>query len=335
METFDQIQKSEFVSLIREMGNKDEQRSSAARREFAQAVTEPLREVVLVGDITSNIFNPVFLAPDADTEIQLDLIAPGDMVNHTAYTSPGIGRIADRHVEADYLMVPVFDIENSIDFAIRLAEAGRYDVVGRALDILKTGFVQKMNDTGWHTILSAAADRNVLVYDADANAGQFTKRLISLMKVLMRRNGGGNSTSTERGKLTTLFQSPEGVEDIRNWGVEQLDEITRREIYNGAGEEKDIRIFGVDIVALDEFGEGQSYQNFFTNQLGASIEGSDTELVIGLDLTQRENFYMPVKQDVEIYNDPTYHRRAMMSFYGRARMGWAALDNRNILAGSY
>ena len=59
-------------------------------------------------------------------------------------------------------------------------------------------------------LISAGADRNVMIYDADASAGQFSKRLVSLMKVIMRRNGGGNSTSINRGELTDLYLSPRG-----------------------------------------------------------------------------------------------------------------------------
>ena len=97
---------------------------------------------------------------------------------------------------------------------------------------MQSSFVKKTNDDAWHTLLAAGVDRNILVYDADAAIGQFTKRLVSLLKTVMRRNGGGNSSSINRGKLTDLYVSPEAIEDIRNWGVDQIDEVTRREIYN-------------------------------------------------------------------------------------------------------
>lgn len=42
---------------------------------------------------------------------------------------------------------------------------------------------KKINDDAWHTLLAAGLDRNVVVYDSAATAGQFTKRLVSLMKV--------------------------------------------------------------------------------------------------------------------------------------------------------
>lgn len=39
--------------------------------------------------------------------------------------------------------------------------------------------------------LAKGADRNVVVYDADAAPGVFTKRLIALMRYVHRRTGGG------------------------------------------------------------------------------------------------------------------------------------------------
>lgn len=33
------------------------------------------------------------------------------------------------------------------------------------------------------------------------------------------------------GKLTNLYVSPEALEDIRNWGVNQIDVSTRKEIF--------------------------------------------------------------------------------------------------------
>lgn len=37
--------------------------------------------------------------------------------------------------------------------------------------------------------------------------------------------------STQKQRPYNLYISPEALEDIRNWGVDQVDEITRREIY--------------------------------------------------------------------------------------------------------
>ena len=202
------------------------------------------------------------------------------------------------------------------------------------MQVLEASFVKKINDDGWHTLLAAAVDRNILVFDADAAAGQFTKRLVSLMKTVMRRNGGGNSTSNNRGQLTDLYVSPEAMEDLRNWGVDQVDEVTRREIYvadDGSGAVN--RVFGVNLHDLDELGVDQEYQLFYTSTLSGSL-GSDQELVVGLDLRKRDSFIMPIREEVQIFEDDTLHRQKRAGFYGYAEQGFAVLDNRRVLLGT-
>ena len=306
----------------------------AAQLELTKALTSPLREGVLVGDVVRSIYEPRVLPPGTEIEFPLDLLAPGAENEHVAYTNPGNGRIAERQVEADYVKVPTYSIASAIDWLLRHAREARWDLVGRAMQVLEAGFVKKINDDGWHTLLSAAADRNILVFDADATPGQFTKRLVSLMKTIMRRNGGGNTASIKRGRLTDLFMSPEGIEDIRNWGLDQIDETTRREIYQSA-DGGITRIFNVNLHDLDELGEQQEYQNFFTSNLGASLNTGDLELVIGLDMMNNDSFLMPIKQEVTIFADPMLHRQQRAGVYGWGDFGFAVLDARRVMAGSY
>ena len=324
-----------FIELIKRSGSPNKAEALSAQREIAKALEEPLRQGVLIGDVVSNIFQALAMEPGTTTEFPLDLLAPGEEDEHVAYTNPGHGRIPERQVEGDYVMVPTYSISSSIDYLLRYARDARWDVVARAAQVLEAGFVKKINDDGWHTILSAAVDRNILVYDSDAAAGQFTKRLISLMKTVMRRNGGGNSASVNRGRLTDVYLSPEGLEDIRNWGVDQVDEVTRREIYS-AGESGITRIFGVNLHDLDELGEGQEYQEFFDEDLSGSLgPSSDVELVIGLDLQSNDSFLMPIKQQVQVFEDDTLHRHQKAGMYGWAELGFAVLDNRRVLAASF
>jgi hypothetical protein len=174
-----------------------------------------------------------------------------------------------------------------------------------------------------------------LVYDGDAAQGQFTKRLISLAKTVMRRNGGGNSV-TATGRLTDLYMSPEAIEDIRNWGIDQLDEVSRREVYQAASDGAPMtRIFGVNLTDLFELGDSQEYQNFFINDLGGSLGSSKVELVVGLDLNARDSFVMPVRREVEIFEDEGLHRNQRQGYYGWAEIGFGVLDNRRVLAASF
>lgn len=330
------LQKPEkdVLDLIVRSGDVDPTISYNAQAELAKALELPLRQGVLVGDIVNGLFQVLPMAPGSSVEFPLDLIAPGEEADFIAYTNPGNGRIAERQVEADYLMVPTYNITSSIDWLLRFAREARWDVVGRAMQVLAASFVKKINDDGWQTLLSAGADRNIVVYDADATAGQFTKRLISLMKTTMVRQSGGNKASIKRGRLTDVFLSPEALEDIRNWGLDQVDEVTRREIFVSA-EGTLTRIFGVNLHDHDEFGESQEYQLFYLNQLGASLASTDLELVVGLDMQSNDSFLMPVKQEVTIFSDPQLHRQQRAGYYGWAELGFAVLDNRRVLLGSF
>jgi hypothetical protein len=325
-----------FIELLKLSGSSEKGVALDAQREIAKALELPLRKGVLLGDVVTSIFETIAMEPGTTTEFPLDLLAPGEEDQYVAYTNPGHGRIPERHVEGDYVMVPTYGISSSIDFLLRYAREARWDIVGRALQVLEASFVKKINDDGWHTLLAAAVDRNILVYDSDAAAGQFTKRLVSLMKTVMRRNGGGNTASLNRGRLSDMFLSPEGLEDIRNWGIDQVDEVTRREIYVSSDDGAPLtRIFGVNLHDLDEFGEGQEYQLFFDVDLAGGLESSDKELVIGLDLGSTDSFIMPMKQEIQIFEDDTLHRQQRQGYYGWAELGFAVLDNRRVIAASF
>ena len=326
----------EFLSLLRKSGDIDINVAAAAQREFAKALELPLRKGVLMGNILGDIFETINVEAGSTTEFPLDLISPGLEGEHVAYTNPGHGRIPERSVEGDFVVIPTYSVTSSIDYLLRYAREARWDIVAGAMQVLEAGFVKKMNDDGWHTILAAGVDRNVLVYDGDATAGMFSKRLVSLMQTVMRRNSGGNSASMGRGRLTDMYVSPEALEDVRNWGLDQIDEVTRREIYTASeGGAPITRIFGVNLHDMDELGADQEYQDFFVNELSGALESSDTELVIGLDQSSSDSFVMPVKQTLQIFEDPTLHRQQRAGFYGWAELGFGVLDNRRVILGSF
>ena len=324
----------EMEQILRQSGSLVKEESLGATAELAKALEIPLRKGVMSGDILDGIYEAVRLAPGASAEFPLDFLAPGTESDFVAYTIPNHGRIPERHVEGDYVMVPTYDVGASIDFLLKYARDARWDVVGRAMDVLQGQFVKKMNDDGWHTLISAGVDRNILVYDADATAGYFSKRLVSLMKTIMRRNGGGNSSSINRGQMTDLFLSPEGLEDIRNWGVDEVDDITRRDLITKEGGLL-TRIFQVNLHDIDELGEGQEYQVYYSTDLSGTLPGSKKEIVVGLDLSSNDSFVMPVRQEVQIFEDDTLHRQRRAGMYGWAEHGFAVLDNRRALLGAF
>lgn len=326
----------DFIKLMKQSGSSEKSTAITAQREVAKALEGPLRQGLMFGDVVTNIYSKMPLEAGASPEFPLDLLSPGTERDYVAYTNPGHGRIPERNVESDYVMINTYGITSSIDFLLRYARDARWDILGRASQVLEAGFVKKINDDGWHTLLAAAVDRNILVYDAEAAAGQLTKRLISLCKTVMLRNGGGNSV-TATGRLTDFFLSPEAIEDVRNWGIDQLDDASRREVYQSSDNGVPItKIFGVNLNGLFEFGDDQEYQTFFTSDLGGSLgPSSDVELIIGLDLGARDSFVMPIKQEVEIFEDETLHRSQRQGYYGWMELGFGVLDNRRVLAASF
>lgn len=324
------------INLIKATASSDPLVRQQAQWEFAKAIELPLREAVLYGDVLNGIYEVTKWPDNIQVEYPLGLIAPGEEDEFVAFTSPGVGYIPERRVNGNYVTIPTYNIANSIDWELRFAKTGVYNIVAKAMEVLAAGFVKKINDDGMHTLIAAGVDRNILVFDADATAGVFTKRLISLMKTVMLRNGGGNSSSLNKGRLTDVFTSPEAIEDVRNWDIAQVDELTRREIYLATDDsERLTRIFGVNLHPLHELGVGASYQLYFTNQMGGSLASSDEELVIGVDLSNRDSFIMPVTSEVEIFADTDMHRRQEEGYYGWMGCGFGVLDNRRVILGSF
>jgi hypothetical protein len=309
---------------------------AVALNEKAVAVEGPIREGILDGDIVSDIFVTEDFTETTDLRIPLDLLAPGTEKEHVAYVIPDHGKIPMRRVEADYIQLNTYSIGSSIDCTRRFLKHARYDVLRRMIEVLNMSFVKKNNDDGWQTLLAAAQGRGILAYDADAPAGSFTPKLISLMKTVVRRNGGGNSTSTARKKLTDIYMSPEAFEDMSAWGAGQVSDDIRTQIQRS--EEGAVRgMYGVNFHDLDELGVGQEYQLYYSSTLGGSLgPSSDEELVVGLDLSQPDKcFIHPVSQEIEITEDENLHRHGLVGFYGSMEGGWAVLDVRNVLAGSF
>lgn len=322
-------------NLLKQCASPDVNVAYAARQSVAKAVEVPLRQGIQPGDIHSNIFETIPAEGLSTMEFPLHFLAPGTESEMAGFTMPSFGAIPQKQIQGDYINVPIYYIANAIDWDIRYARNARWDVIRDASQVMQNGMIKKKNDDAWHTVLASAFNRNIIVADSDAAAGTFSVRLVSLLKLIMRRNGGGNSSSINRFNLTDLFISPECLADIRSWNVDQVDEFTRREIFT-APDGVINRIFNVNLHDIDELGEGQEYNTYFTTTLGATLPtagNAKLELVVGLDLS-KSSFVSPVGEPLSVYPDETKRRSLQQGMYCTEARGWACLDSRVVLAGA-
>lgn len=321
----------EMKQLLVDLSSHDQDVIRVAGTNLAIALTLPLRKGLLPGPILDNIFERMNFDKHNNPRLPLDFVAPGTENEFIAWTHPGHGSIPRKIVESTYVTLSTYRTVASIDWRYEYMRDTNWDVMGRAREVMAAQFIKKQNDDAWQTILASAVDRNIIVYDSDAAAGQFTKRVLTLGKTYMRRNGGGNSTSLNRTILTDLYMSPENMDDMVNWNVDQISDITRDRMFSmpdGAPSE----IYQVRIHDFDEFGVGQEYQNYTADILGATLPGSTTEFMVGLSQTPGiSSFIMPVVEDVTIFFDDRNHREGTVGFYGWGEWGWAVLDNRKVL----
>lgn len=343
-----QLLTEEARTLLMEAGSSNPEEARIAQAKIANCITEelrsqefgvaaPIREGVLDGDIIGDIFlTEDFTNNGSDMRIPLDFLSPGSENEHVAYVMPHHGKIPDRRVEGDYIQLSAYQIASSIDCTRQYLRNARFDILRRMIEVLRISFVKKNNDDGWQTLLAAVNGRNIVVYDADATAGQFTPKLVSLMKNTMRRNGGGNSTSINRRRLTDLYMSPEALEDMVSWGLNVIPDDIRSAIHRSENGSI-MGLYGVNFHDLDELGVGQEYQLYYTDVLGGSLgPSSDEELVVGLDLTNRDkSFLRPVVEELSVFEDNTLHREGLVGFYGMMTNGFAVLDTRYCIAGSF
>ncbi len=324
------------VALLRATASDNLDVAMAAQRAFAQALREPLRQGIFDEDNLGSIYRREVLAPGAQANFPLDFVRPGtEDLDFTAITLPKQGTVPERHVEGDELWVPTFQIANAIDWSLRYARDARFDVVARALDVYRMGYTRKINEDGWHTILAAADARGLVVNDSVAQAGQFTKELVSKMQTAMTRNAGGNG---QAGRLTDLYMSMEAMEDLRAWDISEIDDLTRRDILSSAGSNLAV-IYGTRLHFMTEYGVGQEYQLYLTGVLGravTAVDATDEEFVVGLDLSTNDSFVQPIRQELQTFEaPPEMHRRQKAGVYGWMEHGFAVLDNRRVLLGTF
>lgn len=301
-----------------------------ARTALAQVLQDVWKKGVLEPGTIDGVFSRVNVEPGIDPRFPLDFFTPGDSDTDefTAVTIASEGGIPELFVDGDEVLVKTYKIGNSISWKLDYARDARWDVITRAIEVFTNGFIKKMNLDGWHTVLAAGGTTQTR--DTAAGAGAFTKALITEMQVAMKRQSGGRNS-----RLTDLYLSPEAIADIRNFDGDVVDEGTLRALLGHDGENPLPMIYGVRLHELQELGAGQELNDYYTTTLGETIGGSDAEICIGLDLQNRDSFVMPVREDMQMFDDERLHRQGRAGVYGWMELGFAVLDTRRVILGSF
>lgn len=326
-------------ALLRETADPNPDISRAAMHELAKAVELPLRKGFFIGDTVGAIFEREDLEPDAAPKYPLDFVGPSGERDYAAFLISDEGMIPDRLVKGSEVTVDTFQLGNAISWKLQYARVARWPMVERALKVFRDGFVQKVNDLGWKVILTAIGNRVDTKYSS-VTGGAFTLGLLSDMQLKMKRG-----IEFAQNTLTDLYVSSEVMKDIRDFATTtSIDFLTRREIFqavprpDGNGGEMILpTIYGVRIHELKQLGVGLDYNTTFnTNNTNLSgFSNTADEIVVGLDMTPegKSNFVMPVRRDLEMFEDPTLHRAQKAGVYGWMELSFALLDDRRALAG--
>jgi len=327
----------EATDVLKKTASADRAESQQYLRAFAQQFAPVLKQAVFDEDTLGDIYTRVPVEAGATPRFPLDFIAPGTEDDFVSFTMPKQGRVPEKHVEGDELFIQTYKIANAIDWDLDYARDSRWDVIARALDVYKSGFTKRLNDDGWHVALATANSGGFMIEDSAAAVGNFTPGLIYRMKTIQKRR-------TRNGDLTDLYISSEAWEDIRNWSTTEVSDNVREKLFFAPDFKSVGSIGGVNLHELRELGAGtggtaEEYQEYTVSTLGATLStatNNDEELVVGLDLSKRDSFLMVERGEMETFETgEQLHRQGRAGYYGWMRVGFAGVDNRRAILGSF
>lgn len=329
--------------------------SEEARKATAQAISTPILQAVRDASIARQLFAVEVLEPGAQASYPIadDFEAP-------VFILPKVGAVPQNYIEGpgEEVYVPTFLMATSFNWSLKYARDGRIDIAQRAMRNAARTMIDYEEECAWRVIAPAVTSdfpgkgllgprpAPVVEVSSTIASGFLSKELINKMIIKMRRN---------RRTLTDCYVSPEDLGDIREWSDSQVDEVTRREIWVGAGLAK---IFGIMLHEVDQLGatgryninsadsefgifrvggsgKFNAYQPSVANKVdanGAVVTPGETQ-IYGFDLTSNDSLVMPIRSELQFWDDPTLHRQQQQGFYGWQEVGFAALDSRMMCMG--
>jgi len=322
-----------------------------AFRAFAASLTGPILKGLEEQSYMRSLFTVERLGPGAQPTYPI-----ADEFDSPIWILPHIGYVAQDYIEyiAEEVSIPTFTVQAAKDWLLRYAREGRTDVVQRAQQAVSKSLASYEEEAGWRTIIPAATSafngagvlppRPAPIYEmaaGDPASGYLSKELLNRMIVGMQRLGRN---------LQELWISPEDMADIREYTDIDVDQVTRREIFQAAGLGS---IWGVRFRVVDALGvrgkynindktseygpfKGNAGSNAYNDytisngnivDINGNLSTAGETQIYGFDNSDI-SLVMPIKQEYQAFDDPTLHRKQKQGFYGWMEFGMACLDAR-------
>lgn len=375
----------EQVELIKAMASRNRDVAYEAQTALAEFIGPVLAEVINNAPALSNLFTTLQYNADDNPSIPLDLyfdVADEDYIQ--VYSQSRAGGLPTSEVlpTSSELKIATYSLDSAVSFNRRYAAKSRMDVVAKTMTRVAQEILLKQNKISANVVLKAlgaattadsagAAKAHIIGAGTD---GRFVlndlNRMMTRSKRIVTSFNGGTPDARQGKGLTDIICSPEVVEELRaiaynpintkgaadgstgTAGVVRTADVIAEQAYNAAGAPE---FYGINVIELNEFGKGQSFNTVFSDNLPASYDfnpdgGAETavtnsaafaastdELVLGIDRT-RESLIRPVAVDSEnggefnlIADDQYSIRQNKIGYFGSLEEGRIVLDDRALV----
>lgn len=261
---------------------------------FAAAITGPLLKSIERESTVRRIFMTDELPEGASSNYPIDASVDGGKAPE-AIVMPARGQVPQNILVGEELFIPTFEIASSAEYKIQYARHGRFDVAERAIQKIKDEIIGIEDAEGWSVIRAAISADNT-VNEVEAEKGLTKTNL----------NAGFKKMESNRGyKVTLICANAYRIGDIRDWTSVEIDPVTQREIFRGAGL---LGLWNAEIVNVPELGNDEVYM-FDTSKFGI----------------------MPIRANIQIYDNPEAIKRLRIGIIAFEEVGFAAVDRHAVV----
>jgi len=314
-----------------------------------------------------DIFDPLDVFDQIPVPVDEDAKFPADFYANVsddwlAWITPQEGQIPQRAIEGDEIFVPTFKLANSINWSLDYQRDERYDVIARAIDVFVNGFKRKIKQDQLRLILQAADKAEPYVEEAS-----FVKMLNTAGINLYSQSSSRNSRITRifcepeaMAELRLLGKPPENQIVACSGG--SLPSIEWRggigllpTVENILRNSENLSVYGARLteecdLTVDYYqchppeyvyDQVETKESWWTKLCRvATLRCKSTsfkrrplkQIAIGLDLTNRDAFVAPVRENCQMFDDPVLMKKARKGMYGWVEVGSACLDSRRAIA---